>query len=473
MFHLKTRKQNKEIEKHIGNHRYAFSVVLTVYNLEKYVKEAVNSIIGQTFDFNKFIQIIIVDDGSTDGSEAICRSYADKYPKNIKYVKQENGGVSNARNTGLQHIEGKYVTFFDGDDIWELDAFEHAWDFFENHYDEIDMVACRRKWFEGMNAYAGNDFRFKNKPARIIDIFDEPGSFHLDVTSTFIKAEIARKNAFKENLIVGEDCRYINEILLERCRYGAVPAALLNMRRRINGSSLTQSVNSSSKAAISAYTDTLRDYYEYFYEYSIKKFGRVIPYIQYLIMDAIRYRTAVPIPKGLDKEIADDYISRVTKIIEKTDLEVLLTLKRGNVSEKANLLKFKEPDVFSSKVAANGRDMLYGGVKFGRLGVKTALSIFHFESTEKNTVMAGSIKLPSFLEEPRFFIHNSSTGADYPVTDIKIDTAKSDENILGDYYKTAYEFEVEIPEPIKLEEISFYMLTDTESVKFNVNEVSL
>lgn len=472
MFHFKARKQNKEIKKHI-NHRYAFSVVLTVYNLEKYVEEAVNSIIGQTFGFKKYIQIIMVDDGSTDGSEAICRAYADKYPKNIKYVKQENGGVSNARNTGLRYIEGKYVTFFDGDDIWEAVAFEHVWSFFENHYDEIDMVACRRKWFEGMNGYAGNDFRFKNKPARIIDIFDEPCSFHLDVTSTFIKAEIAKKNTFKENLILGEDCRYINEILLEKCRYGAVPTAQLNMRRRIDGSSLTQSVNNSSRAAVSAYTDTLRDYYEYFYEYSINKFGRVIPYVQYLVMDAIRYRTAIPMPRGLDKEIADDYISRVTKIIEKTDLKVLLTLKRGNVSEKANLLKFKDPDAFSDKVTANGRDMLYGGVKFGRLGVKTALSVYRLELSEGNTVIAGSIKLPSFLKEPKFFIHNNNTGADYPVTEIKIDTAKSDENILGNYYKTVHEFRVEIPESIKREEIGFYMLTDTESVKFNVNEVIL
>jgi len=447
--------------------------VLTVYNLEKYVEEALESIIGQTFDFNKYIQVIIVDDGSTDSSENICRSYEEKYPKNIKYIKQENGGVSNARNTGLRYIEGKYVTFFDGDDIWENDAFGYVWDFFEKHYDEIDMVACRRKWFEGMNAYAGNDFRFKNKSARIIDIFDEPSSFHLDVTSTFIKAKVAKNNTFKETLIVGEDCRYINEILLETCRYGAVPAALLNMRRRIDGSSLTQSVNYSSRAAISAYTDTLSDYYEYFYDYSIKKFGQVIPYVQYLIMDAIRYRTAILLPKGLDKEIADDYIRRINKIIEKTDLEVLLTLKRGNVSEKANLLKFKDPEAFSDKVTANGRDMLYGGIKFGRLGVKTALLVYRFDLSKGNTVIAGSIKLPSFLNNPNFFIHSDNTGVDHYITEIEINAAKSEENILGEYYKTVYEFKVEIPEVIKREEISFYMHTDTESVKFDINEVIL
>lgn len=468
MFNFLNIKKNKETKKHIGNYRYAFSVILTVYNLEKYVAEAIDSIVSQTFNFRKYIQLIIVDDGSVDSSGSICKKYADKYPDNIIYIKQENGGVSNARNTGLKYAEGKYVTFFDGDDTWELDAFQYVWEFFNENYDKVDVVACRRKWFEGMNAYAGNDFRFKNKPARIIDINNEPACWHVDVTSTFIKNEAAKGNSFKENLLVGEDSRYINEIILEKCCYGAVPEAQANLRRRLDGTSLTQSVSYRSKSAVSAYTDTLKDYYEYFYEYSIEKFGKVIPYVQYLIMDAIRYRLAIPMPEGLDQDIKDNYIKRIKLLVDRTDLKVLLTLKRGNVSEKANLLEFRDAEGFFDKMAAKGRDIYYDGVKIGRLGVKTALKLENIELAGDEIAIYGTITLPRFFQNPKLLVREF-TGEEYIVTDLIVNSEKSSENILGNYYKTTYNFIARIPEREGMQKFNIHLCTDTDPVALEMN----
>jgi len=468
MLNIKNIKLNREIRKHIGEFRYAFSVVLTVYNLEKYVSEAIESIIYQTVDFKKFIQLIIVDDGSADGSEAICKAYAKQFPKNIKYIRQANAGVSNARNMGLRYADGKYVTFFDGDDIWEEDAFEHVWKFFEHNYDKVDMVACRRKWFEGMDSYAGNDFRFKKKPARIIDIHKEPACWHVDVTSTFIKNDIAKGNSFKENLIVGEDSRYINEILLEKCRYGAVPEAQLNMRKRIDGSSLTQSVTYSTKAAVSTYTDTLSDYYEYFYDYSKEKFGEVIPYVQYLIMDAVRYRTAIPIPEGLDQDIAEEYINRLKALVDRTDLDVLLTLKRGNIPERANLLEFREPEGFFDKISARGRDVYYNGTKIGKLSVKTPLKLESIEIEGDEVVIRGTVTLPRFFQNPKLLVREFE-GEDHTVTDLSVNAELSYENILGNYYKTAYNFEARIPEREGIQKFNIHLCTDTEPVALEMN----
>lgn len=468
----RTRQRNKNIRKHIGNYRYAFSVVLTVYNLEKYIEEALESIISQSFDFRKYIQIIIVNDGSTDGSEDICKLYCRKYPKNIMYIYQENSGVSSARNIGLKYVKGKYVTFFDGDDKWTQSSFENVWYFFEKNYSTIDMVACRRKWFEGIDKYVGNDFRFKDKGERIIDIVDEPWSFHLDVTSTFIKAELAGSNRFRENLIVGEDCRYINEILLKKCRYGALPSAQLNMRKRIDGSSLTQSVSYSDKAALSVYTDTLHDYYEYFYEYSEYIFGNKIPYVQYLIMDAVRYRTAVPMPDSLEETIANEYVNRIKALIEQTDINVLLTLRRGNVSEKANLLKLKDPDGFFDKLQIKGRDVLYDGQQFGRLGIRKALMLDKFDVSDEETIIKGSILLPGFFLKPELLVCDEKTGDEYIVSDIVRNPDKSHENMLKEYYKLGYDFKVKIPTIIRRDDMKIYLLTDTEAVSLYINETT-
>ena len=95
-----------------------FSVIIPVYNCEKYLTDAVNSVRRQPV---KDIEIILVDDGSTDSSGEICLRLADE-DKNIKVFSQINKGASAARNTGLDHAAGEYVMFLDADDIYVNNA---------------------------------------------------------------------------------------------------------------------------------------------------------------------------------------------------------------------------------------------------------------------------------------------------------------------------------------------------------------
>lgn len=90
---------------------FEFSVVMAVYNVEPFLREAVDSMIAQDFGFEK-IQLIMVDDGSTDGSGAICDEYVAQFPENVMVIHKKNGGVSSARNEGLKHIQGRYVNFW-------------------------------------------------------------------------------------------------------------------------------------------------------------------------------------------------------------------------------------------------------------------------------------------------------------------------------------------------------------------------
>lgn len=91
-----------------------FSIIMPVYNVEKYVKQSIESVLKQTF---LGYELIIINDGSTDKTLEICKNYAEQY-KNIRIIDQINAGVSNARNIGINKSIGKYLLFLDGDDWW-------------------------------------------------------------------------------------------------------------------------------------------------------------------------------------------------------------------------------------------------------------------------------------------------------------------------------------------------------------------
>ncbi|HGL1587514.1 TPA: glycosyltransferase family 2 protein [Streptococcus pneumoniae] len=97
------------------------SVIIPVYNVEKYLRRCLDSVVNQTY---KDIEVILVNDGSPDNSKEICEEYVAKY-SNIQLINQKNAGLGAARNTGLQYMTGNAVTFVDSDDWLELDAIEY------------------------------------------------------------------------------------------------------------------------------------------------------------------------------------------------------------------------------------------------------------------------------------------------------------------------------------------------------------
>lgn len=94
------------------DNKMKYSVIIPVYNSEKTLSRCIESLVCQQ---RADVEIILVNDGSIDGSESIILTYVEKYPQ-LKYIRQENGGPSRARNAGLCHAEGEYITFVDSDD---------------------------------------------------------------------------------------------------------------------------------------------------------------------------------------------------------------------------------------------------------------------------------------------------------------------------------------------------------------------
>ena len=93
------------------NNKYDISVIVPIYNAEKHIKECIDSIANQSFEAER-IQVILVDDGSTDGSYDICKEYSVNR-SNVILITQNNSGVSAARNNGIRNAMGKYIMFVD------------------------------------------------------------------------------------------------------------------------------------------------------------------------------------------------------------------------------------------------------------------------------------------------------------------------------------------------------------------------
>ena len=129
---------------------YKISVIIPVYNIQDYIKECVESVLHQTEDN---IQIILVDDGSTDDSGKICDTFV--HNENVSVIHKMNGGLSSARNVGLKVATGDYIFFLDGDDWIEADAIERLYDLAVQY--DVDFVRFRLKDEKGNTVSLGKD----------------------------------------------------------------------------------------------------------------------------------------------------------------------------------------------------------------------------------------------------------------------------------------------------------------------------
>ena len=117
-----------------------FSVVVPVYNVEKYLKECVDSILSQTF---KDFELILVNDGSKDSGPAICDEYA-KNDSRVKVIHKENGGQSTARNRGIEEATGEFAVFLDSDDlICDNNFFQDVKNEIEDNTDIVVFRYCK------------------------------------------------------------------------------------------------------------------------------------------------------------------------------------------------------------------------------------------------------------------------------------------------------------------------------------------
>lgn len=371
---------------------FDFSVIIPVYNVEQYLEESILSVINQTYSFKEHIQMILVNDGSPDNSEEICVKYQKLYPDNIIYVKQENGGVSSARNNGMNYAQGKYINFLDSDDMWEPDAFEKIHDFISEN-PGIEVLCCKVQHFEGANHLHPLSRRLRD--TRIVDIhLEENYTYpHLQVSSSFLREDYAKSIRFDSDLIIGEDALYLNLLILRAGRYASMPEVQYNYRTRMSQSSAIQNKENNVKF----YQETIQGYYRGIIDASIEICGSVIPYIQSLLAYDIGWRMSRGKPDVLTQEQYDDYLDKLSEILSYVDDNFILAHPiHRSIFKKQTMLRIKyKKDAIFSKFSYNPENRtLYCGetVMANILKNPSHCEIFRIEHVGSDIIVYGLIK---------------------------------------------------------------------------------
>ena len=352
------------------DYKYKFSVVIPVYNVEGYLAETLDSVIRQSIGFENNIQIILVNDGSPDDSEKICLEYAKKYPDNILYLKQENKGVSAARNYGMQYVEGKYVNFLDSDDKWTSGSFQAVYDFFEKRRDKIDLVACPQKFFEARDDYHWLFFKYE-QGSRIIDVLEKYNYVQMHVTASFVKAEVLKTHRFDEKLKFAEDSKFVNSIILDKLKYGVVADALHLYRKRVNASSAIQNKGTSKEW----YLDTPEHYYLELIQESLDKYGTVLLYIQYLILYDFQWRLRDDLNGILTEEEQEWYKEWLRKMLQYMDDDLICHLDKMYVEYKLYALSLKYGRDIRKELVYRRGALYFDHIKMYSLQAKSLFSV--------------------------------------------------------------------------------------------------
>lgn len=370
--------------------KYYFSVVIPVYNVEAYLEETIQSVISQDIGFQEHIQLILVNDGSPDNSEAICLKYRELYPDNVVYLCQENAGVSAARNAGFPYIQGKYVNFLDSDDKWAPDVFSQVYRFFEKNYKKIDAVACKMEFFEARTGDHPLDYKFhEDEPERIIDLLNNYQDIHCHTSSTIFKTEALGEIRFDCRLKYGEDTVFLNNVILPKHSYGALTNAVHYYRKRANGSSAVQTQGVSP----SWYFDSPKYYLEALAERCIQIYGSVLPYIQHVLFYDMGYRLKIPLWEDLSDQEREDYVAQLTGCLKRYVSDfVILKHNSHPIEIKLLALKLKYGELDDHVMVANQTIYFDNHQLVSLSGARWVLRMTNLEIRENQLCMEGLIR---------------------------------------------------------------------------------
>jgi glycosyltransferase involved in cell wall biosynthesis len=351
---------------------YLVSCIIPVYNVEKYLTEAIESVLNQSIGFEENIELVLVNYGSTDSSDEICRTYFERYPGNIVYIKQENKGVSAARNAGLDIATGEYVAFLDGDDRYE------------ERFLETNAQVCKAKNAKLVSSYVKpvddantieNLNQFFPSGAKKIATFSKDSNSHYifhSVAAVMFERKSIDNIRFGDGdtLLPSEEYDFLYRILLYVC----------NMKYAVNGEPYYIKRECIQKPFVLPKNDTpvlsaklLLQYPLCMIDDALKLHGKVARFAQYAVLGVLAlYQDIMPLGYLIQKEEIFEDVKRITAHMDETAIrqikyfspqmrQVLLRVK--NTAQFKDLCKdFDDNTVSLTAVKENNDAIEFSGV---------------------------------------------------------------------------------------------------------------
>lgn len=443
---------------------FKFSIIMPIYNVEKYLEEAIQSVVNQTIGFEENVQLVLVNDETPDNSVAIIKKYQSLYPHNVIFVDKKNGGVSSARNAGIEAATGEYIQCLDPDDKLSEQTLENVYKFFVEKHNEVDLVAIPIKMFEAMSGNHVLNRKFKQ--TRIIDIYDQYNLILMHAASTYVKRDVAKRFKFDETCKIGEDAKYSTRIILETGRYGVVRDADYMYRVRDDGSSAIQTMEQNGNW----YNHTLERFSLDLLNITMEKLGFIPKYVQNIVMYDLKFKFRV-----LDRESTpltsteyDQFKENIKQTLKFIDDDMILSTKFSQLHKKRALLMKNEDAVSNVLRVIESQANIFLMYKNNFLNklTKEAVDIEIINVKDNQVIIEGGFR--GFGDIENFDIVAKVGNGELPCRIFRRpnEDAKSFDLIT----QKKYGFSLEIPKHyVTNNEVSFYFKTNNSLVKLLIN----
>lgn len=191
------------------NNNSLISVIVPVYNVDKYLDGCIESIVNQTY---KNLEIILVDDGSTDNSPKLCDAW-EKKDKRVKVIHKKNGGVSSARNVGIEHASGEYISFVDSDDFLNKDMFKIMINKIKKTNTDLCYCDIYRIELDGSISVTNFNSKFYLTSEEMMKLMFKNRCANFAVWNKLFKTSYVKKISFEESIYVKEDALFVFQYL--------------------------------------------------------------------------------------------------------------------------------------------------------------------------------------------------------------------------------------------------------------------
>lgn len=437
--------------------QYKISIVTAVYNVETFLEEMIESVVHQTIGM-EHIQLILVDDGSQDGSGAICDRYQQAYPDNIVVIHKENGGVSSARNEGLQYVRGELVNFLDSDDKLSDDTLANVYKFYQKHKDETDLISIPMCFFDGQTGDHILNYKFE-EGTRVVDLDEEWENPQLSLSSAFVTWKAFQGLMFDQRLKYAEDAQLIQKILLRKHTMGLVQEAVYFYRRRSEGEQSAVQAGTMRKAW---YNDYLKYFSREVIEYCMKQQERVPLFVQNTLMYDIQWRLKLKaIPRNVLNEQEIEEFWHLLKEVLFYICDMVICQQRNMAREHMIFaLRLKHGD--SLKACELEQDVglvSENSVIFKMSSFPTRLEFIRLR--EDQCEIEGTLSL-FYNPYDSYEVVAGCNGKEYPASYMRY---KEEGTSLGEAVYRQDIFKIHVPLASNTQEIRLYMKVGTKTIE--------
>lgn len=360
---------------------YRVSIIVPIYNAEKHLRECLDSLVMQTISYED-MEVLLINDGSTDGSLKICKEYETIYPF-FKIIDKENGGVSSARNEGIKLSKGKYIMYLDSDDRFSEETVKNVIDYFDEIYDMVDVVTFKRVMY------------FENRPPVLISRYKylkEQGIYDLEKVPycTQMTLNVAIKNEkkffFDTSLYQGEDQKYVIQHILPTLKLGYCKNAEYQYVRHEESAVSTQS-----------YSFYLFEQHMQLWEGVLRDKREIPKYMQAIILDnwnwELRGDCLFPYHyKGKDFENA---MTRIRNILSYIEIDTIMKHPNMDFFHKHFWISMKD-NTNIAFIADNDRHMIVNSQQIVYESNKMEIILHQIDIEDEKIRFLGFIKSPIF-----------------------------------------------------------------------------